>query len=324
MVSDNDAMYAFRSLAILNQPSSLTVTVGSVATFSVTLTANSASSGVTYAWAKDGVPVGSNSSTLSYVAGPADLRTVSAFVCTVTHALGRVMSSIATLTIVVRHLGAHDCFGPQCVFHCALLSVAMQTTCPMDPPSSVDLLGVCRSCPAGQFVLGPGQSCRGGVRVSLSMTVCAFSRCGRRKLTPLLPSILCTVCHGLLRLQHWRVRRLPLHQALLSRWVLVVVCLRHPLPRLHVDPVAGHTRCRGSPLVLQARILLGLMGGGKQQLPSSGRQLPPADVTAGTTACCLRHWLSQSVDDMHRRATVTVEQPWPERGQGAEWACACL
>jgi hypothetical protein len=92
----------YSSVAIATHPVSATVAVGGSATFSVTLTANSASTGLTYAWTKDGVPVGTNSASFAYDGVIADGGPPLGIVCTITHALGKAVSNTATLTVQVR------------------------------------------------------------------------------------------------------------------------------------------------------------------------------------------------------------------------------
>ena len=97
------------SVTILTHPSSATGVVGSAATFTVALTATSVTSGVTYSWTKGGVSAGTNSSTYSYTPTAADAGFVFPVVVTVTHAMGRVVSNIAYLTVQVSFSGRGAC-----------------------------------------------------------------------------------------------------------------------------------------------------------------------------------------------------------------------
>jgi hypothetical protein len=90
------------SVAILTQPVSATVVVGSTATFAVALTANSASTELTYVWSKGGMVVGTNSASYTYTAVDVEGGLTFAVVCTVTHAIGLVVSNSAALTVQVR------------------------------------------------------------------------------------------------------------------------------------------------------------------------------------------------------------------------------
>jgi hypothetical protein len=90
------------SVAIATQPSSATVSVGGSVSFSIGLLPNSSTNGVTFAWTKDGVAVGTNSSTYTYVAVDTDAERSFSIMCTVTHATGLAVSNPATLTVQVR------------------------------------------------------------------------------------------------------------------------------------------------------------------------------------------------------------------------------
>ena len=91
----------YSSVTILTQPLSATATVPQAVTFSVALTATSASTGLSYSWTKAGVVV-STSAIYSYAPNNQDVDTgpTYAIVCTVTHASGMATSSAATLTVV--------------------------------------------------------------------------------------------------------------------------------------------------------------------------------------------------------------------------------
>jgi hypothetical protein len=102
VVSLSLGFFYLRSVVIATHPVSATVVVGAAATFSVTLTASSATTGLTYAWTKGGVAVGTNSASLSYTTSAADVGSPMSIVCTVTHAMGRAVSNAATLSVMVR------------------------------------------------------------------------------------------------------------------------------------------------------------------------------------------------------------------------------
>jgi hypothetical protein len=105
----NNRVLLLSSVTILTHPANVTVPVGSVATFTVALTATSATSGVTYTWTKGGVAVGTNSSTYSFTPSATDAGIVSTVVVTVTHAMGSAVSSTAYLTVQVRFSGRGAC-----------------------------------------------------------------------------------------------------------------------------------------------------------------------------------------------------------------------
>jgi hypothetical protein len=92
----------YSSVAIATHPASATAVTPSTATFTVALTANSATTGLTYAWTKAGVPVGTSSPSYTYTATAADVDAgpTYAIVCTITHATGYAVTNAATLTVV--------------------------------------------------------------------------------------------------------------------------------------------------------------------------------------------------------------------------------
>jgi hypothetical protein len=96
--SVDQGMVYLRSVAFATHPANVTVTVGSTATFTVSLTANSATTGMTYVWTKGGVVVGTNSATLSLTTINADGGWASV-VCTVTHAMGQATSNAGHLIV---------------------------------------------------------------------------------------------------------------------------------------------------------------------------------------------------------------------------------
>jgi hypothetical protein len=102
VVSQNEGLYFLTSVVILTQPVSASVTTPSSVTFTVALTATSATTGLTYAWTKGGVAVGTNSPSYTYAGTDVDVVAGPTFpiVCTVTHALGSAVTSAATLTVV--------------------------------------------------------------------------------------------------------------------------------------------------------------------------------------------------------------------------------
>jgi hypothetical protein len=106
----NNRVLLLSSVTILTHPSSVTVPVGSTATFTVALTATSATSGVTYTWTKGGVAVGTNSSTYSFTPTVADGGDFQ-IVVTVTHAMGSAVSNTAYLTVQVRLGGPGACYA---------------------------------------------------------------------------------------------------------------------------------------------------------------------------------------------------------------------
>jgi hypothetical protein len=116
-VSYSQGFYYLRSVAIATHPVTATVLVGAAATFSVTLTANSATTGLTYAWTKGGVAVGTNSASLSYTTSAADVGSPMSIVCTVTHAMGRAVSNTAKLTVVVRPFDVVVYWDRSCSMH---------------------------------------------------------------------------------------------------------------------------------------------------------------------------------------------------------------
>jgi hypothetical protein len=98
----------YSSVVIASQPASTTVAVGSSVTFTVALSASSATTGLTYAWTRGGVAVGTSSPSYTYVGVGADSSTSQAVVCTVTHATGRAVSSAASVTVLVRFCLYHQ------------------------------------------------------------------------------------------------------------------------------------------------------------------------------------------------------------------------
>jgi hypothetical protein len=101
LLGQTSGLHFLSSVAIADQPVSANVTVPSSATFTVNLTANSASSGVTFEWTKGGVTVGSSSPSYTYDAVDTDGGQAFSVVCTVSHTTGRVVTSAANLTVQV-------------------------------------------------------------------------------------------------------------------------------------------------------------------------------------------------------------------------------
>lgn len=101
VVQEAQAINVLSSVAITSHPVNTVAITPATVTFSLTLSANSATTGLTYTWTKGGAVVG-NAATYSYTATNADVDAgVSpAIVCTVVHAMGRAVSNPATLTIV--------------------------------------------------------------------------------------------------------------------------------------------------------------------------------------------------------------------------------
>jgi len=95
-------VYLLSSVAIATQPVSATAVTPSTTTFTIALTANSATTGLNYTWTKGGVIVGTNSASYTYTATAADVDAGPTYpiVCTVTHALGTATSTTVTLTVV--------------------------------------------------------------------------------------------------------------------------------------------------------------------------------------------------------------------------------
>jgi hypothetical protein len=89
------------SVAIATHPVSATVAAPATASFSVTLTGNSATTGLTYVWTKSGVVVGTNSASYSYTTTAADSGFVFQVVVTVTNAMGSAVSRTAYLSVQV-------------------------------------------------------------------------------------------------------------------------------------------------------------------------------------------------------------------------------
>jgi hypothetical protein len=103
VVSQGAGLFVYSSVAVATHPVSATATTAtSTATFTVALTANSATTGLTYAWTKAGVPVGTSSPSYTYTATTADVDAgpTYAIVCTITHATGYAVTNAATLTVV--------------------------------------------------------------------------------------------------------------------------------------------------------------------------------------------------------------------------------
>jgi hypothetical protein len=91
------------SVVIATQPVSTTLVPPRTTTFRVILTSKSAQSDLTYQWTMGGVPIPDNDfSFFNYLATneDADAGPTYAIVCTVTHALGRAVSTAATLTVL--------------------------------------------------------------------------------------------------------------------------------------------------------------------------------------------------------------------------------
>ena len=102
-LSQGIGLFVYSSVAVATHPASATAaTATSTATFTVALTANSATTGLTYAWTKAGVPVGTSSPSYTYTATAADVDAgpTYAIVCTITHATGYAVTNVATLTVV--------------------------------------------------------------------------------------------------------------------------------------------------------------------------------------------------------------------------------
>ncbi len=102
VVGQSQGLYFLSSVTVATHPASATAVTPSTATFTVALTANSATSGLTYAWTKAGVPVGTSSPSYTYTATAADVDAgpTYAIVCTITHATGYAVTNAATLTVV--------------------------------------------------------------------------------------------------------------------------------------------------------------------------------------------------------------------------------
>jgi hypothetical protein len=81
------------SVGIVGQPGNTTMELGSSITLSVSV--SGVSSGLTYVWKRNGSVVGSNSSSYTVSSTGIDSGVVYGVVCTVTHALGQVVSSVA-------------------------------------------------------------------------------------------------------------------------------------------------------------------------------------------------------------------------------------
>ncbi len=98
---DAEKVVLLSSVALRTHPASTTIAVSTSATFAVALTPQSATSGLTYSWTLNGSAVGANAPNFTYTAVDSDLSGGPlTIVCTVTHALGRVVSSPATLRVV--------------------------------------------------------------------------------------------------------------------------------------------------------------------------------------------------------------------------------
>jgi hypothetical protein len=91
------------TVAVATHPASAAVIVLGTVTFTVALTANSATTGLTYAWTKAGVPVGTSSPSYTYTATAADVDAgpTYAIVCRIVHAMGHAVTNTATLTVQV-------------------------------------------------------------------------------------------------------------------------------------------------------------------------------------------------------------------------------
>jgi hypothetical protein len=100
-VGQTTGLHFLSSVAILTHPTSATAYTTSTATFTVALTAASATSSLVYTWTKGGVVVGTNSPSYTYTATTADVVAGPSYpiVCTVTHPTGRAVSNAATLTV---------------------------------------------------------------------------------------------------------------------------------------------------------------------------------------------------------------------------------
>jgi hypothetical protein len=102
MVSSRAAgLYFLTSVVIASHPASSTVVAGSSVTLTVALTAGSATAGLTFAWTKNGVAVGTSSASYTYTAVSADGGQSLSILCTVTHAMGRAVTNAAMLTVQV-------------------------------------------------------------------------------------------------------------------------------------------------------------------------------------------------------------------------------
>jgi hypothetical protein len=97
----SNVVVVLSSIQIATHPVSASVTMGTPSTFTIALSATSATSGVTYSWTLGGVPVGTNSSSYTNAGGAADGGT-QLVVCSVTHATGWAVSNAATLTVKVK------------------------------------------------------------------------------------------------------------------------------------------------------------------------------------------------------------------------------
>ncbi len=98
---NNQRLVVLSSVVIQTHPSHASVVTPSTATFSVALTASSATTGLTYVWTKSGVVVGTNSSSYTYTGTGADVDAGPSYgiACTVTHATGSATSFTALLTV---------------------------------------------------------------------------------------------------------------------------------------------------------------------------------------------------------------------------------
>ena len=100
------------SVVIVAQPGNTSVVAGSSVTF--TVATGGAPSGLTYVWMRNGSVVGGNSSSYVHTTGFSDGGQVYRIVCTVKHALGQAVSSMAYLNVLAQvgalRQGRHSCF----------------------------------------------------------------------------------------------------------------------------------------------------------------------------------------------------------------------
>ncbi len=100
------------SLTISQHPGTLTVAVGATVTFSVAVTGG-VNTGLSYAWTKSGVPVGTSAPTYNYTGVDDDAGELFAVAVTVFNGLGSVTSNNGTLIVQVRPVTQ---VLPKCVF----------------------------------------------------------------------------------------------------------------------------------------------------------------------------------------------------------------